>query len=326
MPIADLCHTASQRRTHHDFRLAVVSRSQAELRARLQDPLTQLEPSVGSTARVDHSTSGIGFVFSGQGPQWHAMGRELLAEEPVFRAALAECDAVLRPLSGWSVLDALAMPADRSRLDETEFAQPALFAIQVALAALWRSWGVLPNAVVGHSVGEIAALHVAGVLSLEEAVRVVWRRGSIMNRATGLGRMASVDLSEAEARSLVSHFGERLSIAAVNTPNSVVLSGEPEALELALARLAARGMSHRLLPVQYAFHSAQMAPLQPLLVDALAGVRGRPPQIAVYSTVTGERADDTVFDAAYFARNMRQTVRFAQAIGVDERRWLQCVH
>ena len=277
-PIADLCHTASHRRTHHDFRLAVVGRSQAELRERLQDHLAQLGPSVRSTTRVDHSTSGIGFVFGGQGPQWHAMGQELLAEEPVFRAAMAECDAVLRPLSGWSLLDALAMPADQSRLDQTEFAQPALFAIQVALAALWRSWGVSPAGVVGHSVGEIAALYVAGVLSLEEAVRVVWRRGSIMNRATGLGRMASVGLSEAEARTLVSHFGERLSVAAVNAPNSVVLSGEPEALESALASLTARGISHRLLPVQYAFHSAQMTPLQPLLADALSGVRGRRPQ------------------------------------------------
>jgi len=314
-PIADLCRTASQRRSHHDFRLAVVGRSHAGLRERLEDHLAQKALSTGSTARSGHAGSGIGFVFGGQGPQWHAMGQDLLVEQPVFRDAMAEIDAVLRPLSGWSLLDALAMSADRSWLDETECAQPALFAIQVALAVLWRSWGVSPASVVGHSVGEIAALHVAGVLSLDEAVRVVWRRGQIMNRATGHGRMASVDLSEAEAIALVTDFDERLSIAAVNAPNSVVLSGEPEALEMALERLAARGVSHRRLPVQYAFHSVQMTPLQPLLVDALAGVRGRPSQIPVYSTVSGERADDTVFDAGYFARNMRQTVRFAQAIG-----------
>ena len=266
-------------------------------------------------ARAGASTPSVGFVFGGQGPQWHAMGQELLAEEPVFRAAMAECDGLLRPLSGWSLLDELAMPADQSRLDQTERAQPALFAIQVALAALWRSWGVLPDAVVGHSVGEIAALHVAGVLSLEEAVRIVWHRGRIMQLATGLGRMASVSLSEADARAVVAPFGERLSIGAINGPNSIVLSGEPAALDASLATLASRGINHRLLPVQYAFHSAQMGPLQPSLVDALAEVRSLPPQIAVYSTVTGERADDTVFDAGYFARNMRQPVRFAQAIG-----------
>jgi acyl transferase domain-containing protein/NADPH:quinone reductase-like Zn-dependent oxidoreductase len=314
-PIADLCHTASQRRTHHDFRLAVVGRSHAGLRERLEDHLAQKALSTGSLSRSGHAGYGLGFVFGGQGSQWHAMGQELLVEELVFHDVMAEIDSLLRPLSGWSLLDALAMPVDRSRLDETECAQPALFAIQAALAALWRSWGVSPDAVVGHSVGEIAALHVAGVLSLEEAVRVVWHRGQIMNRATGHGRMASVDLSEAEAIALVTDFDERLSIAAVNAPNSVVLSGEPEALESALARLDARGVSHRRLPVQYAFHSVQMTALQPLLVDTLAGVRGRPAQIPIYSTVSGERADDTVFDAGYFARNMRQTVRFAKAIG-----------
>ena len=313
--VADLCHTASQRRTHHDFRVAVVGRSHAALREQLQDQLAQAEISGASSGRVGASTPSVGFVFGGQGPQWHAMGQELLDEEPVFRAAMAECDGLLRPLSGWSLLDELAMSADQSRLDQTECAQPALFAIQVALAALWRSWGVLPDVVVGHSVGEIAALHVAGVLSLEEAVRIVWHRGRIMQLATGLGRMASVSLSEADAYAVVAPFGERLSIAAINGPNSIVLSGEPAALDASLATLASRGINHRLLPVQYAFHSAQMGPLQPSLVDVLAEVRSLPPQIAVYSTVTGERADDTVFDAGYFARNMRQPVRFAQAIG-----------
>jgi acyl transferase domain-containing protein/NADPH:quinone reductase-like Zn-dependent oxidoreductase len=313
--IGDLCHTASQRRTHYDFRVAVVGRSHASLRERLQDQLAQAEISGASSRRAVDSTPRVGFVFGGQGPQWHAMGRELMAEEPVFRAAMAECGGLLRPLSGWSLLDELAMPADQSRLDQTERAQPALFAIQVALAALWRSWGVLPDVVVGHSVGEIAALHVAGVLSLEEAVRIVWHRGRIMQLATGLGRMASVSLSEAEARAVVAPFGDRLSIGAINGPNSIVLSGEAPALDASLATLASHGIDHRLLPVQYAFHSAQMGPLQPSLVDALAKVRSLPPRIAVFSTVTGECADETVFDADYFARNMRQPVRFAQAIG-----------
>jgi acyl transferase domain-containing protein/NADPH:quinone reductase-like Zn-dependent oxidoreductase len=313
--VADLCHTASQRRTHHDFRVAIVGRSRAALRERLQDQLAQGVISGASSGRAAAWAPSVGFVFGGQGPQWHAMGRELMAEEPVFRAAMAECDGLLRPLSGWSLLDELAMPADQSRLDQTERAQPALFAIQVALAALWRSWGVLPDVVVGHSVGEIAALHVAGVLSLEEAVRIVWHRGRIMQRATGLGRMASVSLSEADARAVVAPFGERLNIGAINGPNSTVLSGEASALDASLATLASRGIDHRLLPVQYAFHSAQMGPLQPSLVDALAKVRSLPPRIAVYSTVTGECADETVFDADYFARNMRQPVRFAEAIG-----------
>jgi acyl transferase domain-containing protein/NADPH:quinone reductase-like Zn-dependent oxidoreductase len=313
--VADLCHTASQRRDHHDLRVAVVGRSHASLREQLQGQLAQAEISGAPSRSGIDSRPRVGFVFDGQGPQWYAMGRELMAEEPVFLAAMAECDRLLQPLSCWSLLDELAMPADLSRLDQTERAQPALFAIQVALAALWRSWGVLPDVVVGHSVGEIAALHIAGVLSLEEAVRIVWHRGRIMQLATGLGRMASVSLSEADARAVVAPFGERLDIGAINGPNCIVLSGEAAALNASLATLASRGIDHRLLPVQYAFHSAQMGPLQPLLVDALAKVRSLPPRIAVFSTVTGECANETVFDADYFARNMRQPVRFAQAIG-----------
>nr|WP_294524326.1 type I polyketide synthase [uncultured Rhodopila sp.] len=303
----DLCFTASQRRTRHEVRVAVIGRTRAELRERLQDHLAQ-------PVRAAATRPGICFVFGGQGPQWYAMGQELLAREAVFRAAVTECDALLRPLSGWSLLDELAMPADRSRLDQTEVAQPALFALQVALAALWRSWGVPPDAVVGHSVGEIAAYHVAGVLPLEEAVRIVWHRGRIMQRATGQGRMASVGLSEADALALAAPFGDRLSVGAINEPASVVLSGDPAAVDSALATLTSRGITHRLLPVQYAFHSAQMAPLRQPLMDALAEIRSLPLQVPVYSTVTGAAADGVMLDAGYFARNMRQPVRFAAAI------------
>jgi acyl transferase domain-containing protein len=313
-PPGDVCYTASQRRTHHDARIAVTGRSHAELRERLQDHLAQPVSPGASNGRAAAARPAICFVFGGQGPQWYAMGRELLAREAAFRAAVTECDALLRPLSGWSLLDELAMPADRSRLDQTEVAQPALFAIQVALAAVWQSWGVSPDAVLGHSVGEIAAYHVAGVLPLEEAVRIVWHRGRIMQRATGLGRMASVSLSEADALALVAPFGDRLSVGAINEPASVVLSGDPAAMDSALATLASRGIAHRPLPVHYAFHSAQMSPLQQSLMDALGEVRSLPPRIPVYSTVTGSAADGLIIDAGYFARNMRQPVRFADAI------------
>ena len=144
-------------------------------------------PDGAAARRLVSEAPRVGFVFSGQGPQWYAMGRELVEEEPVFREIITKCDELLRPLSGWSLLDELGRTEENSRLDQTEVAQPALFALQIALAALWKSWGVTPNAVVGHSVGEIAALHIAGVLELPEAIRVVWHRGRIMQQATGLG-------------------------------------------------------------------------------------------------------------------------------------------
>jgi acyl transferase domain-containing protein/NADPH:quinone reductase-like Zn-dependent oxidoreductase/acyl carrier protein len=311
-PVADLCFTAAERRTHHDLRLAVVGRTPDELRARLGERLRDAGP--GGPGRRSQKAPRIAFVFSGQGPQWWAMGRELLASEPVFRERLEAVDGLLRARTGWSLLEELSRDEADSLLGETEIAQPALFALQVALAALWRSWGIAPAAVVGHSVGEIAALHVAGVLSLPDAVRVVAERGKIMQAATGLGRMAQVALDEAGAAEAVRPSGGRLSVAALNGPRSAVLSGDTAALEETLAALAARGVSHQLLPVRYAFHSAQMAPFQRRLAEALAGLPRSAPSVPVYSTVTGARADGEAFDGAYFGRNVREAVRFAPAV------------
>ena len=313
--LADICHTAALRRTHYDHRVAVIGRSKEELRTQLDRSLGQgLEQGTTTIRPTFAEAPRVGFMFSGQGPQWYAMGRELLAGEPIFHEVMTKCDTLLRPLSGWSLLEELALQEESSRLDHTEVAQPALFALQVALAALWKSWGVSPDAVAGHSLGEIAALHVAGVFDLAEAVRIVWHRGRIMQQATGLGRMASAAITSAEAAELVGSYGDRLAVAAINAPRSVVLSGETAALEAAIAALTARGVSHRMLPVQYAFHSAQMAPFQVQLAEQLKGIRATAPGIAVYSTVTGSLAKNVTFDAAYFGRNVRDPVLFANAI------------
>ncbi len=307
----DIAFTATQRRSHLTCRAAVVGRDRADWRARIAEIL---ERDQFAATRPGDAAPHVAFVFSGQGPQWFGMGRELLASEPVFREVLTECDALLRPLTGWSLLEALAADETQSRLGDTEVAQPALCALQIALTALWRSWGVRPGAVVGHSVGEIAALHAAGVLSLADAMRVVCERGRTMQKATDGGRMAAVGLAAAEADELVATFGGRLSVAAVNAPRSVVLSGDSPALAEALSRLPASGVSHQMLPVRYAFHSAQMAPLQQRLVATLTGLRCRPPSLPVYSSVTGALAEADLFDPAYFGRNVRETVQFARAI------------
>jgi acyl transferase domain-containing protein/threonine dehydrogenase-like Zn-dependent dehydrogenase len=320
----DLAYSASQRRSHLDCRVAVVGRDPAAWRARLADWLaTPAERTVGDAARARRRGAGaaprIAFVMSGQGPQWFAMGRELLAQEAVFRDVVQECDRLLRPLAGWSLLDELAAGEAYSRLDQTEVAQPALFALQVALCALWKSWGIAPDGVVGHSVGEIAALCAAGVLPMPDAVRVVWHRAREMQQASGLGRMAAVALDAATAADLVRFHGERLSIGAINAPRSVVLSGESSALEAVLATLDARGVSHRLLPVQYAFHSAQMAPFQQRLAADLRGLKGTRPTLDFYSTVSGGLANDLAIDADYIGRNVREPVRFAEAIAAMAR-------
>lgn len=314
-PLSALCATASERRSHYDHRVAAVAGTTGEMLTRLQAYLDDAAPSGWASGR--RGLAGpvrLAFVFGGQGQQWIGMGRELLAQEPVFRAALADVDARLRRHVPWSLLDELAAPEASSRLAETEVAQPAIFALQVALAAQWAHWGVRPDGVVGHSIGEIAALHVAGALSLDDAVRIVVHRARAMQRATGLGAMATIGLSEAQARELIRGFGARLSVGAVNSPQGVVLSGEPQPLAEVLRTLDTRGIAHRSLPVNYAFHSAQMIPFADELERVLGPVRADETDLPIYSTVSGRRIGAQAVDAAYFGRNVREPVRFADAI------------
>nr|AQW44888.1 polyketide synthase [Corallococcus coralloides] len=313
LSLRDIAYTAALRRGHHDHRLAVAGRSKAEVAEQLRAYLDGVAPAHLTTGVVPRKPGRVAFVFGGQGSQWQGMGRDLLARDATFAAALKECDALLAPHTGFSIIEALEAEGTASRLDETQVAQPAIFAIQVALAAMWRSLGVVPEAVVGHSVGEVAAAHVAGALSLAEAARLVAHRGRLMQRVTGQGRMAAVELTLEEARSEVARFGERLSVGAINDARSVVLSGEPAALAEVLEGLKARGVSTRDLGVDYAFHSHQMVPLQAELVSLLGRVETRPTTLPMFSTVTGAVIEGQALDAAYWASNMREAVRFADA-------------
>ncbi len=208
----------------------------------------------------------------------------------------------------------LTAPEEKSRLDQTEIAQPAIFAVQVALAALWRSWGIVPNAVLGHSVGEIAAAYVVNAISLEDAVRIVFHRGRLMQKATGLGKMAAVEIPCEEAEQWIADYRESLSIAAINSPASTVLSGQTEALDAVLRSLQEKGIRTQVLPVNYAFHSPQMDSYQQALTDELEGFAPHRSTIPIYSTVTGRAAKGNEFDAAYWARNIREPVNFEAAV------------
>ena len=313
--VVELAATAGARRSHYDHRLAVVGRTAARLATDLESYLDG-DPAATTTTgrRPAGGVARVAFVFSGQGAQWPGMALELAEREPVFRDALADLDTRFEGLAGWSLTAALAEPAETSRLQDTAVAQPALFAVQVALARLWASWGVVPDAVIGHSVGELAALHVAGVLSLDDAVRLVWHRGRVMQRATGQGGMMAVALEEAAALELCAAAGPDLSLAAVNGPCNTVVAGTAAALGAAGELLDRRGARHRTLPVDYAFHSAQMAPFEAEMVAAAGSLLTAPARAAVYSTVTGARLDHRAVDAAHFGRSVRNTVRFADAL------------
>ncbi|MGW6982529.1 SDR family NAD(P)-dependent oxidoreductase [Streptomyces sp. NPDC054932] len=311
--LRDVCYTAGVHRGHHEHRLAVSGQSVEELAAALEAFAGGGDPPQAAAAHVEQQRKPA-FVFCGQGAQWWAMGRQLLAHEPVFRQKVEECDRLFRRWGSWSVLEELAADEQNSRLQETAIAQPAIFAIQVGLAALWSSWGIEPDAVVGHSVGEVAAAHVSGALDLEEAARVIFHRGRCMSSAPTTGRMLAAGLTAEEALSLIAPYGERVSLAAINSPSSVTLSGEEEPLREIEASLGERGVFCRFLSVQYAFHSAQMQPVESELSASLGDVAFTAPRIPMYSTVTAAPVDGEPLDAAYWWRNVRQTVHFADAV------------
>ncbi|MBZ0294961.1 MAG: type I polyketide synthase [Anaerolineae bacterium] len=320
--LADLTYTASIGRTHQDTRLAVAGASKSELADALAGYLRdELTANLHTGRKSIGMAPGLAFVFSGQGPQWWGMGRQLMEQEPVFREQIEACDALLKQHTDWSLLEELARPESESRLDETAIAQPAIFAIQVALAALWKSWGITPGAVVGHSVGEIAAAHIAGVFDLETSIRIVYHRSRLMQEATGLGKMMTIDLPLEDVERLVAPYSDRLAVAAINSPTSTVISGEAEALEAVQNTVAEQGIFHRMLPVNYAFHSPQMEPYQHELARILSGLKPNRARIKLVSTVTGTWSDGTEYTAEYWGRNIRQAVRFAPAVHalIDQR-------
>ena len=312
---AHLCAAAAVRRTHHDFRLAAAGRTNAELLSALRAHQAGEAHWLLSTGRaVTGRRTPAVFVFSGQGSQWAGMGRELLESNATFRRVIEDVDAVLKPMAGWSVIEALAADPSASRLQDTEIAQPAIFALQVGLAAAYQAIGIEPAAVTGHSVGELAAAHVAGALELGEAVRLACHRARLMQRATGHGRMVAIDLSAADAGKAIGRDAHLVSVAAVNAPRSCVLSGDPDAVERICARLEQEGITCRPLPVNYAFHSVQMEDLAQELREVLGTVAAKPTRLPMVSSVTGDVIEGTALDAGYWARNVRQPVQFARAM------------
>ncbi|MFF9627368.1 beta-ketoacyl synthase N-terminal-like domain-containing protein, partial [Streptomyces griseosporeus] len=300
-------------RTVFDHRAVVVGSSPDELLTGLSALAEGVE-----TAQVVRG-SGRGrtrpvFVFPGQGAQWAGMGAELLDSSPVFAEAIADCEAALAPYVDWSLTDVLRAGPEAGLLDRVDVVQPASFAMMVSLARLWESAGVAPAAVIGHSQGEIAAAHVAGVLTLDQAAAVVALRAQALTELSGLGGMVSVPLPEADVRPLLAEWTGRLEVAAVNGPRLVVVSGDAEALEDFLRLCERRAIEARRIPVDYASHSHHVERLRERLAGLLDGITPRPGRIPVYSAVTGEPETVTAMDGAYWYRNLRMPVRFEAAV------------
>ncbi|MFE7095674.1 SDR family NAD(P)-dependent oxidoreductase [Streptomyces erythrochromogenes] len=289
-----------------EFRAAFPFADEEELLARLRGPFT--------AARGVPDGAGVVFVFPGQGAQWLGMGRVLLESEPAFDLAVSRCEQAFAPYVDWSLREVLTGEAAAPLSDRIDVVQPALFAMQVALAAVFRSWGVRPTGVVGHSMGEVAAAHVAGALRLEDAARIICRRSALMMRHRGRGAMALVSLPVADVRKALEPYGGRLSLAAHNGPGTTVVSGETAAVDAFVTAMAAEDVFCRRVQVDVASHCALLEDLREDLTDELSGLSPRASASAFYSSLTGELLDTSALDAGYWWRNLREPVLFADAV------------
>ncbi|MFG2914538.1 SDR family NAD(P)-dependent oxidoreductase [Kitasatospora sp. NPDC048298] len=304
-------------RSVFEHRAVVVGADRAELLAGLT-ALAEDRPARNAVAPTTPAVHGrTVLVFPGQGSQWAAMGRELLADSEVFAERIAACEEALAEFVDWSLTAVLRGEPGAPSLERVDVVQPALWAVMVSLAAVWRAHGVTPDAVVGHSQGEIAAAHVAGVLSLRDAAKVVALRAQALTRLAGTGAMASVPLPVAEVAERIAPWRDRVSVAAVNGPSATVLAGDGAVLDQLLAAYQAEDVRARRIDVDYASHSPGVEAVRDELLAALADITPLPAaaDVAFYSTVTaGPVADTTALDADYWYRNLRGTVWFEETV------------
>ncbi|MDZ7963669.1 MAG: SDR family NAD(P)-dependent oxidoreductase [Nostoc sp. DedSLP03] len=312
--LRDICYTSNVGRSHFEYRLALVADSRAQLR-------NQLTTFIAENSRTRFPASGVAFLFTGQGSQYIGMGRELYETQPVFRQALDRCAEILHPLLEQPLLEVLYPLGEREKnlaphlLNETGYTQPVLFALEYALSELWQSWGIKPSVVMGHSVGEYVAATVAGVLSLEDGLKLIAARGKLMQALPQTGAMVAVFTDLAQVCAAIDSLPE-VTIAAINAPRQIVISGAAAAIASAVAILEARGVQTKSLKVSHAFHSPLMQPMVAEFGQIAQQVSYRTPNpnIRFISNITGQLAGVEISTPEYWVQHVLQPVQFANSI------------
>lgn len=312
--LKDICYSSTVRRTTHNIRLSLVAASKEELAQKLENYLDGEHLSEISEGRGNEARNKLAFVFSGQGPQWWAMGRQLMENEPLFRKTIITLDKLLSKHASWSLTEELLKDEPSSRISETNIAQPAIFSIQIALFEMWKALGISPSAVVGHSIGEVPAAYASGALTLEQAVLLIFHRSRVQFKATDKGRMLAVGLDIAGASKLIRGREHQVAIAAVNGPAMVALAGDTDVIVQISAELEESDVFNRMLEINVPFHCHHMEPLKEELLSSLSSLKPSASRIPFYSTVTGMIMEGDKLDNKYWYRNVRETVSFTTAI------------
>lgn len=305
--IKRICAGAALKKSEFEFRKVFFGKNKVDL---IENMNAFLESRTEMNDSQLNEKKKIVFVFPGQGSQWIGMGLELFEKETVFKEVIQECDKAFKNYTTWSLIDELRKPEELSRFGEIDVIQPTIFAIQVALAKLWISWGIKPSAVVGHSMGEVASAYIAEALNLDDAAKIICTRSKLMKRCSGKGAMAVTELTMSDAEEFIKKFNG-ISIGVNNSPKSTVLSGNPSDIEKALSELEKEGIYCKKVNVDVASHSLQMDEIKPELLESLMNISPRKEKYDIYSTVRCTKISGTDLNSDYWGDNLRNPVKFA---------------
>ncbi|MEM9271693.1 MAG: hybrid fatty acyl-AMP ligase/type I polyketide synthase [Cyanobacteria bacterium P01_F01_bin.143] len=314
--LEDLCYTANIGRSHFNHRLAITSESTEQL----QEKITNYLSSQNNSGIVSNGSkkNKLAWLFTGQGSQYEGMGAELYQTQPIFRQTLDYCAEILQPYIGVNLIDIIYPKAETNNevflLNQTKYTQPAIFALEYSLAQIWLSWGVEPDLVMGHSVGEYVAAAIAGVFSLEDGLKLIAERGNLMQALPNNGGMFAVLADEHKVTQIIEPYQEKAVIAAINGGQNIVISGENEVLEQVVGKLDSQGITYKQLTVSHAFHSPLMQPILADFTQVAQTIEYQQPQINLISNVTGDLINDEVAKPEYWVNHVMAPVKFAQGI------------